>query len=385
MKERDSIDTRMIHAGEPRPTVEGAVLQPIFQSATYEHFGDEKGKPVRYARLNNTPNHDCLHAKIASLEGTETSLVAASGMAAISAACLALIPEGGHLIAQDNLYGGTHQFFLEDFPSMGRKISFFSTDCSEDIKKLVRPETKGIFVESISNPLMKVPDLPAIASFAKEKGLLSFIDNTFPSPFNFNPSALGYDVILHSATKYLNGHTDIVAGAVAGSRAIVGRVARLLKHLGGSLDPHACFLLNRGIKTLGVRMRWHNDSALRIATALEKNSRVKRVLYPGLRSHPDFARAKELFRGFGGMLSFEFDGDPAQTDRFLRRLTLPYVAPSLGGVESLVTRPVVTSHSWLSAEEREKSGIRDNLVRFSVGLEDPQDLIWDLEQALIGN
>ena len=242
--------TREIHAGEPRPPVGGAVVQPLFQSTTYEHFGKAEEGPVRYARLSNSPTHETLHVKLASLEGGEAGLVTASGMAAISASLIALIPQGGHLLAQDNLYGGTYQFLKEDFPRLGRRVTFFNQKDVPHLLQHLEKDTRGIYVEAISNPLIQVLDLPAIVDFARAAKILSFIDNTFLSPVNFKPLAMGFDVVLHSATKYLNGHTDVIAGAVVSAREHVDVIARWLKHLGGSLDPFAAYLLNRGVKTL---------------------------------------------------------------------------------------------------------------------------------------
>lgn len=385
MKERhEGLDTRCVHAGEPRPGTGGAVIAPIFQSATYEYTGEQDYNLVRYTRLNNTPNQLALGEKLASLEGAEAAVVTASGMAAISTALLALVGEGETLLAQDTLYGGTFHFLHESFEKLGRKVRFFPLERAASLEELVTPTTRAVYVESISNPLLRVPDLAAVAELARRRGLVSFIDNTFPSPVNFTPAALGYDVILHSATKYLNGHTDVVAGCVVGRARHVEAVTKLLNILGGSMDPHACFLLNRGMKTLGVRVRQQNATALALAQALEKHPRVERVIYPGLASHPDHDRARSLFRGFGGMLSFEYRGLPAEADAALKRLRLPSIAPSLGGVESLVTRPVTTSHSGVPPEERARQGIRDTLVRVSVGLEDAADLIADFAQALDG-
>lgn len=379
-------ETKLIHGGEPSPLIERAVTMPIFQSSTYEigegHAGEINYNDIKYVRLNNTPNHLALHQKIAQIEMAEAALVSSSGMASISSSLLGLIGPGEHLIAQDNLYGGTFHFLKEFFPKMGREVTFFPADQTSDLSKHLKPNTKAIYVESISNPLLKIPDLKEAVIFAKAHGLLSMIDNTFPSPVNFNPIPFGFDVALHSATKYLNGHSDVVAGAMVSSEKLIKKMMPLFNHLGGCLDPHACFLLHRGIKTLGARVRFQNESALKVATALEKCSKVSKVIYPGLASHPDHLRAKEWFRGFGGMLSFEFDGDAVQADAALRSLKIPFLAPSLGGVESLYVRPATASHSGISKADREKLGIKDTLVRVSIGLEDPQDLIEDFVRVL---
>jgi len=384
MNDESGFRTREIHAGEPRPTIGGAVVQPLFQSTTYEHFGKPEEGPVRYARLSNTPTHETLHVKLASLEGGEAGLVTASGMAAISASLIALIPQGGHLLAQDNLYGGTYQFLKEDFPRLGRRVTFFNQKDLPHLLQLLEKDTRGIYVEAVSNPLIQVLNLPAIVDFARAAKILSFVDNTFLSPVNFKPLEMGFDVSLHSATKYLNGHTDVIAGAVISSRENVDAIARWLKHLGGSLDPFAAYLLNRGLKTLSVRVNYQNDSAMKLAQALEAMPKIRKVNYPGLPSHSDHGLAREMFKGFGGMLSFEYDGTGAETDRALHQLKIPYVAPSLGGVESLVTRPVLTSHSWFTPAALKEMKIADSLVRVSVGLEDTQDLIDDFSQAMKG-
>ncbi len=383
MKPRsEGLDTRAIHAGEPHPRISGSVVPPIFPSATYEYSGEASYDEVRYTRLSNTPNHQLVGDKIASLEGAEAGLVTSSGMSAISTALLALVGPGEHLLAQADLYGGTYHFLTDFFPKLGRTVTLVPTQKAGELEKYLKPNTRAVYAESISNPLFEIPDLPAVAAFARQKGLLSLIDNTFPSPVNFNPVRLGFDLVIHSATKYLNGHTDVIAGAVAGKRALVEAVRLQLNHLGGSLDPNSCFLLNRGMKTLGVRVRAQGVGAMQLATALQGHPKVERVLYPGLPSHPHHGRAKEWFRGFGGMLAFEYAGDLAFLDKGLRSLRYAALAPSLGGVESLVTRPATTSHSGMGPEARAKLGIKDSLVRISVGLEDPADLIADFLEAL---
>ncbi|MBM4302822.1 MAG: aminotransferase class I/II-fold pyridoxal phosphate-dependent enzyme [Deltaproteobacteria bacterium] len=379
-------DTKLIHGGEPSPLIEKAVTMPIFQSSTYEIGESQSGEinynDIKYVRLNNTPNHLAIHEKIAQIEMAEAALVSSSGMASISSALLGLIGFGEHVLAQDNLYGGTYHFLKEFFPKMGREVTFFPLEDINKLPMLLKKNTRAIYVESISNPLLRVPDLKEVVKFAQGNGLISMIDNTFPSPVNFNPIPFGFDVALHSATKYLNGHSDVVAGAMVSRKDLIKKVTPLFNHLGGCLDPHACFLLHRGMKTLGARVRYQNESALKVSGALEKCSKVARVIYPGLRSHPDHLRAREWFRGFGGMLSFEFAGDAVEADTALKRLKIPFLAPSLGGVESLYVRPATASHSSLSKGDREKLGIKDTLVRVSIGLEDTQDLIDDFTRVL---
>lgn len=376
------IDTKLIHAGEPEPRIMGAVSMPIFQSAMFEYAGETSYHDLKYIRLNNTPNHVALHEKLAALENAEAALVTASGMAAISTTMLSVLSTGDHLLAQDCLYGGTHDFVTKDLRTFGISYDFIDAQDSESWKKKLRPNTKAIYVETITNPTMQVADHKAIVEFAKTHGLVTLIDNTFASPINFRPPERGFDLSLHSCTKYLNGHSDIVAGAIIGRAELVERVKHKLDHLGGSLDPHACFLLHRGMKTLAVRVRYQNESALKIAKFLEGHPAVERVNYPGLDSHPQHERARELFDGFGGMLSFELKGDAAAAQRFVKLTTLPIIAPSLGGVETLLTLPVKTSHSGMSAEDRKALGITDGLIRMSVGIEASEDITEDLQQAL---
>ena len=375
-------DTIAVHAGEPRPRIGGAVVMPVFQSATFEHFVDRPYDDLKYIRLNNTPNHDALHAKLAALEGTEAALVTASGMAAIASTLLAVLSSGDHMLVQDCLYGGTHALVADDLPAVGISTdSIDATNASTWAAKL-KPNTKVIYVEAMSNPLLEVADLPAVVAFAKAHGLLSLIDATFASPINLRPAALGFDLVLHSATKYLNGHSDIVAGVTAGSTALVRKVRHKVNHLGGTLDPHACALLHRGLKTLGLRVRRQNDSALAIARFLSDHPKVASVRYPGLPDHPQHALAAELFAGFSGVLSFELEGGTPVAKAFVDQLSIAACAPSLGGVETLVTRPATTSHCNVPPAERARLGITDGLVRLAVGIEDTADLIADIACAL---
>lgn len=375
-------DTQLIHAGELSPRVMGAVATPIFQSAMFEYSGETSYHDLKYIRLNNTPNHTVLHAKLAALEGGEAGLVTASGMAAISTALLAVLGTGGHLLAQSSLYGGTHSFITHDLPTLGHTFDLVDAHDPAAWKAMLRPSTRAFYVESITNPLMAVAELEEVARFCREHGLVSLIDNTFTSPLNFRPLEWGFDLSLHSGTKYLNGHSDIVAGAVIGSQKRIEAITYKLNHLGGSLDPHACFLLHRGMKTLGVRVRHQNASTLRIARFLADHPGVERVNYPGLPDHPDHGRAARWFDGFSGMLSFEIQGGVAAADTFLRKLQIGIVAPSLGGVETLATRPSLTSHVGMGAEQRKRAGIAEHLIRISIGIEDPDDLIADFDQAL---
>jgi cystathionine beta-lyase/cystathionine gamma-synthase len=381
-KKYKHIETKLIHAGEPDPRILGAVSMPIFQSAMFEYKGEKTYHDLKYIRLNNTPNHAALHEKLAALENGEAALVTASGMAAISTSLLAILSTGDHLLAQDCLYGGTHDFLTRDLPGMGIAYDFIDGNDPDSWKAKLRPSTRVIYVETMTNPLLQVADLRAVVSFAKAHDLVSMVDNTFASPINFRPPEIGFDLSLHSCTKYLNGHSDIVAGAIIGRSRLVEKITHKLNHLGGSLDPHACFLLHRGMKTLAVRMKYQNESALKIARFLDGHEAVAQVNYPGLENHPGHQRAKELFEGFSGMLSFELKGGMEAAERFMAKTTLPVIAPSLGGIETLLTRPATTSHSGMPPEERRRLGISDGLIRLSVGIEATEDLIADFAQAL---
>lgn len=380
-KTHKHLATKLVHAGEPEPRINGAVAMPIFQSAMFEYAGETSYHDLKYIRLNNTPNHVVLHQKLAALENAEAALVAASGMAAISTALLTVLSAGDHLLVQDCLYGGTHDFITKDFATFGISYDFINADNPDSWKSKLRRSTKAIYVETMTNPLLQVADLKAAAQFAKANGLVALIDNTFASPINFRPLEWGFDLSLHSCTKYLNGHNDIVAGAVIGRADLIQKITYKLNHLGGSLDPHACFLLHRGMKTLAVRMRHQNESALKIARFLEQHPAIAKVNYPGLESHPRHQRARELFDGFSGMLSFEMKGGLEAAQRFIESTTLPIIAPSLGGIETLLTRPATTSHSGMLPEDRRKIGISDGLIRMSVGIEATEDIIEDFEQA----
>jgi cystathionine beta-lyase/cystathionine gamma-synthase len=382
MAKYKSIRTKLIHAGEPDPRVGGAVSMPIFQTAMFETFGGEGYHNVRYIRLNNTPNHDVLHAKLAALENAEKALVTASGMAAITASLLTALRSGDHLLIQDSLYGGTHSFVVNDLPGFGIEYDLVDSTKPGEWESRLKPNTKVFYIETVSNPKMGVADVKAVVEFARAHNLVTMIDNTFASPINFRPAEHGIDISLHSGTKYLNGHSDIVCGAAIGRAEWIDRIKLKLDHLGGTLDPHACYLLHRGLKTLGLRMAHQNQSALTIARHLESHPRVKKINYPGLEKHPTHKLASELLDGYGGMMSYEIDGGVEEVDAFFRKTQIPLIAPSLGGVETLLTRPAATSHASLSPEDRKKAGVPDTLVRMSVGIEDTQDIIDDLDQAL---
>lgn len=382
MSEFKSLLTKLIHEGEKEARVDGAVSMPIFQSSTYEYGGEGSYDDVRYLRLNNSPNHHLLAKKLSMLEKTESAVVTSSGMSAISTSLLTFLKPGDHVLFQNYIYGGTYGFITQDLPEHGIECSLVDAAKPESWEQLLKKNTKVFYVESIANPLMVIGDLKAAADFSKSHGLVSMIDNTFATPVNFNPAEIGFDIVLHSATKYLNGHSDIVAGAVCASKEIIEKITHRLNHLGGCLDTHACFLLNRGIKTLALRIDYQNQSAMKVAEALEGNKKIKNVNYPGLKSSESYSRAKELMKRFGGMLSFELDMEPKNIDSFLRNVKIPIHAPSLGGIESLIIQPSKTSHAGLTEDERNQLGITDNLIRLSVGIEDTEELIEDLMSAL---
>ena len=301
------LETNLLHAGAPHPAFADAVVTPVFQTANYLMAEEGTYEDVRYIRLSNSPNHHTLHARLATIERGEAALVTSSGMAAMSTSILAFVKSGEHFLAQKTLYGGTQTLIDHELPALGISVDVIDTADPEGPaawEKLVRDNTRMVYLETISNPLMEVGDLKAVVAFAKSHGLLTAIDNTFASPVNFRPLEHGIDLVMHSATKYLNGHSDIVAGAVIGSEEHVDRVRHLLNHLGGSIDPHACYLLERGMKTLGLRVERQNQNAMALALFLESLSEVRRVRYPGLASDPSHAFAKELFDGYGGMLAF---------------------------------------------------------------------------------
>lgn len=381
-KKYKSIETRLIHAGEIEPRIHGAVSMPVFQSSTFEYSGETSYHEIKYIRLNNTPNHQVLHDKLAALENAETALVTASGMAAISTAFLSILSTGDHLLVQNTLYGGTHNLISEDFHHFGIAYDFIDGNDPASWEKKLRHNTRAIYVETMTNPLLQVADLKAVIAFARKHYLVSMVDNTFASPINFRPAEWGFDLSLHSGTKYLNGHSDIVAGAVIGKADLIEKIKHKLNHLGGALDPHACYLLYRGLKTLAVRVNYQNKSALKIARFLSEHPAVTQINYPGLKAHPTHKMAADLFDGFGGMLSFELQGGKDAAERFMNQVEIPIVAPSLGGVETLLTRPATTSHAGLSAADRKALGIADGLIRVSVGIEAPDELIADFDQAL---
>jgi cystathionine gamma-synthase/cystathionine gamma-lyase/cystathionine beta-lyase len=376
------MDTLAVHAGERRPGPEGSVVFPIYQGTVFEVEPGTDYHDIKYIRLNSTPSQVYLHDKIAALEGAEAALATASGMAALTAVLHTVLKAGDHVLAADCLYGGCHDFLVGHAEALGWTYTFVDPQAPETWAAQVRPNTKAFMVESIDNPLVRVPPLHEVVEFSKEHGLTSIVDNTFASPVNLRPLDLGFDLCWHSATKYLNGHSDLVAGCVAGTGERIEAVRHTLNHYGGTLDPHAGFLLARGLKTLGLRVRAQNHNASTLAAFLDEHPAIRCVNYPGLPGHPDRAHATGLLSGFGGMLSVRPVGGVEAAETLLKSLRIPYVAPSLGGVESLITRPAVTSHGGMTPEARAAAGITDDLIRISCGIEDAQDLVDDFGQAL---
>src|SRR6266704_6135453 len=378
----ESMETLAVHGGERRPGPEGSVVFPIYQGTVYEVEPGTSYHDLKYIRLNSTPSQHYLHDKLAAIEGAEAAVATSSGMAAVTTTLLSLLRAGDHLLASDCLYGGTHDFLTHHAADLGWRHTFVDVNRPETWTAGRTPQTKVFLVETITNPLMRVGRLREIAEFARREGLISVIDNTFASPVNFRPLAAGFDLCFHSATKYLGGHSDLVGGCIMGSTELIDRVRMALNHYGGSLDPHAGFLLARGIKTHALRVRAQNANALALARFLEDHPAVAAVNYPGLASHPDHAHAAELLSGFGGMLSLRLRGGEAAAQALLKAVTLAYAAPSLGGVETLITRPAATSHAGMSLQDRDRLGITADLIRISSGIEGTQDLVGDFARAL---
>jgi len=378
----ESMDTVAVHGGERRPGPDGSVVFPIYQGTVYEVEPGTSYHDIKYIRLNSTPSQQYLHGKLAALEGAEAAVATSSGMAAVTTILLSLMRAGDHLLAGDCLYGGTHDFLTGRAADLGWSVSFVDAGRPETWAAARTERTRVFLVETITNPLMRVGRLDQVADFGRREGIVTVIDNTFASPVNFRPLDAGFDVVFHSATKYLGGHSDLVAGAVMGGADMIERVRETLNLFGASLDPHAGFLLARGIKTLALRVQAHNANALALARFLGDHPAVAAVNYPGLASHPDHAHADTLLSGFGGMLSLRLHGGEQAAQALVDAVTLAYAAPSLGGVETLITRPAATSHAGMSPEDRDRLGITADLVRISTGIEGTQDLIGDFGRAL---
>ncbi len=371
-----------VHAGGPESRPGEPVVLPVVQSSTFFWNAPGDAPELRYSRYGNNPNQVAVAQKLAALEGTEASLAVASGMAATALAVLAVTRAGDHVVASKHLYGATGALLADEMPHRGVTTTFVDPDEPCAWESAMRDNTRILFLETPTNPVMRVFDPRIPVRLAREAGVVTMMDATFASPINLRPARLGVDVVIHSATKYLGGHSDLIAGVVSGGRELIERVQRMLVLYGPALDPHAAWLLERGIKTLSVRMARHNRSGLELAAWLEGRPEVSRVSYPGLASHPDRALAGELLDDFGGMVGFVLASGGAGADAFCRTLEVARVAPSLGGVETLVSQPRFTSHMGLTSEERMQAGIPDGFVRVSVGLEDVRDLERDFARAL---
>ena len=368
--------------GLPAPRRENEpVVSPIMQSATFVNaVGSER--EVLYTRYGNNPNQVTIARKYAMLEGADEALFLSSGMGATALAHLAVLRPGDHLVSSAWIYGGTRRLFDEEFGRFGIEVSYANPDQPRQWRKAVRKSTRAIFVETPTNPLVRVLDVTPLAQIAREYGLALLVDATFASPINFRPIEHGADVVISSATKYLNGHTDVIAGAVAGTASVIEEVTRLMRLWGQSLDPHSAWLIDRGLRTLDLRMERHSKNGMAVATWAESHPSIVKVSYPGLKSHPDHALAEKLLDNYGGMMGLEIKGGVKATEKFLKKLRVVTHAPSLAGAESLISEPRLTSHTHLTSEERSKHGIPDGFVRLSCGIEDADDIIADLEQAL---
>jgi cystathionine beta-lyase len=375
MKKRPSKSTQAVHAGTHGDTLYGGRVTPVFPAAAYDYEHE-----VRYPRYFNTPNLMTVAAKMAALENGEDALVFSTGMAAIMTSLFAMVKTGDHVVLQQDLYGGTHHAVVNEFHRFGILYTLVDASDPKNFEKAITKNTRVIYIETPSNPLLKITDIAAVAKIARRHKLVSMIDNTFASPVNQNPIDFGIDVVLHSGTKYIGGHGDLMAGVAVGSKELIGQIKGSAMHFGGTPDAHTCSLIERSLKTIVVRVNQQNANAMELAKFLSTEKRIHRVYYPGLKSHPGHAIAKkQMTGGFGGMVSFEVKKDP---DRFLNKLKVIQRAVSLGGVDSTICSSVRTSHAKLSPAERKKAGISDNLLRFSVGIEDAGDLIRDIQQAL---
>lgn len=380
MVTKNNFSTRCVHDGEIKDTMYQGIVSPLFMSTTYPWFGgDAEKKP--YPRYFNTPNQEFLAKKIASLENGESALIFTSGMAAISTSIMANVKQGDHIIFQEDLYGGTRNFIKSEFHKYGIEYSFSGGLKTKDFEDKIKSNTIGIYIETPSNPLLKIVDLKAISLLAKKNSLWTMIDNTFASPVNQNPIDYGIDIVLHSATKYLGGHSDISAGAVISSQGKIDNILNSAKNFGGNLSDYTVWLLERSMKTLFIRVREQTNNAKKLAIMLEENENIAKVYYPGLKSHESYEIAKQQMNDFGAMMSFDLEKN-IDVSIFLNSLEIIKPGMSLAGVETTVNLPMKTSHGLLTQEERDSQGIGDKLIRLSVGIESLDDLYNDLNQAL---
>lgn len=374
-----NIDSLCVHASDILTDPYQGAINPIHIATSYPY---ENVLIKRYPRYFNTPGQEALNHKLAALENTEAALVFGSGMGAVSTALMTFLKTGDHIIFPKYLYGGTTNFIKSELLRYNIEFDIATSDNVECFEKLIKPNTKVIYLETPSNPLLTITDIKSMADLAKKHGLISMVDNTFASPINQNPHNLGIDVIIHSATKYLGGHSDILAGAIMASQAHIDQIFKTGINFGANLSDLTVWLLDRSIKTLTLRVKQQNKNAKKIAKFLENHPKIEKVFYPGLKSHPDYDLAKQQMSGFGGMLSFELSIE-YDTKQFVNQLNLIKPSMSLAGVESTILSPTQTSHALLSVEERKLQGISDQLLRFSVGIENVNDLISDLNQSLI--
>lgn len=380
MVTKSNFSTRCVHDGEINDTMYQGIVSPLFMSTTYPWFGgDAEKKP--YPRYFNTPNQEFLAKKIASLENGESALIFTSGMAAISTSIMANVKQGDHIIFQEDLYGGTRNFIKSEFHKYGIEYSFSGGLNTKDFEDKIKPNTVGIYIETPSNPLLKIVDLKAISLLAKKNSIWTMIDNTFASPVNQNPIDHGIDIVLHSATKYLGGHSDISAGAVISSQGKIDNILNSAKNFGGNLSDYTVWLLERSMKTLFIRVREQTNNAKKLAIMLEENENIAKVYYPGLKSHESYEIAKQQMNDFGAMMSFDLERK-IDVNVFLKSLKIIKPGMSLAGVETTVNLPMKTSHGLLTQDERDSQGIGDKLIRLSVGIESLDDLYNDLNQAL---
>ncbi len=377
-KKTFGLNTICSHIGETPDTQFKGAVSPIYLSSSYEFLDVDV---MRYPRYFNTPNQVYLCKKIAALEHAETAMIFGSGMAAISTTLLAFLKSGDHVVVQNDIYGGTRNLMEEHFKNYQIDYTFTQGLAVSDFEKELKDNTKMIYIETPSNPLLKLVDIEAVASLAKSKSIISAIDNTFASPVIQNPIDFGIDLVMHSATKYFGGHSDICAGAVAGSQAHMDVIWNIAKNLGGSLSDFTVWMLERSMKTLGLRVKAQQKNAKKLAKYLDTHEAIARVYYPGLKSHPNHALAKKQMRGYGAMLSFELN-EGVDAVAFLKATKLIRPSMSLAGIESTMILPALASHALLTPEDREAQGISDRLIRFSVGIEAKKDLIADIEQAI---
>ena len=379
-------ETAAVHGAAGLEKKNGPVATPIYQTSTFEVADNEEQQRVtstdRYYTRWGNPTNTVAEEAVAAIEGVEAARTFASGMGAITTTVLALLKAGDHVVAQRDVYGGVSKFFSQWLPRVGIETTFVDTNDYGQHARAIRPNTRLLYLESPTNPSLRVVDLKKAAALAKQHKLISMIDSTFGTPINQHPAEYGIDLVMHSGTKYLSGHADLTCGVVAGRHELIEQINETRTTLGNCMDPHASWLLIRGLKTLAVRVARQNENALRVAEFLERHAKVRRVHYPFLKSHPQHAIAREQMSGGGGMVTFEVEGSGEDARRASEAMSLFTLATSLGGVESLVSIPVLTSHAMISAEQREKMGVNEQMVRLSVGIENVDDLMADLEQAL---